>query len=45
VRRSRSERPIIALSAVLGVGLLALAGAGVLLPGSELVEALTRGQL
>jgi formate hydrogenlyase subunit 3/multisubunit Na+/H+ antiporter MnhD subunit len=45
VRRSRSERPIAALSIALGAGLLAIAVAGVLLPGSAFVEALAKGQL
>jgi hydrogenase-4 component F len=45
VRRSRSERPIAALSIALGSGLLALTVAGVLLPGSAFVEALAKGQL
>lgn len=45
VRRSRSERPIVALSIVLGAGLLALTVAGVLLPGSALVDALAEARL
>jgi len=43
--RTRTERPITALSAVLGTGLLALTVAGVLLPGSSIVESLARGSL
>jgi hydrogenase-4 component F len=41
----RSERPIIALTGVLGGGLLALLGAGLLLPGSAFVATLARGVL
>ena len=43
VRRSRSERPIAALSVVLGAGLLALTVAGVLLPDSAFVRHSPRG--
>ena len=42
---SRSERPVAILTAVLGIGMLAVAAAGVLLPGSDLVETLARGAL
>lgn len=45
VRRSRSERPIVALSVVFGAGLLALTAVALLLPGSALVEALAEGRL
>jgi hydrogenase-4 component F len=41
----RAERPIVALTSVLGGGLLALAGAGLLLPGSAFVATLARGVL
>ncbi|MGO9320560.1 MAG: proton-conducting transporter membrane subunit [Solirubrobacteraceae bacterium] len=43
--RSRAERPIVALTTVLGGGLLALAAAGLLLPGSSFVDTLARGAL
>jgi hydrogenase-4 component F len=43
--RSRAERPIIALTAVLGSGLLALTAAGLLLPGSGFVDTLAKGAL
>jgi hydrogenase-4 component F len=43
--RSRSERPIVALTAVLGAGLLGLSAVGLLLPGSALIQTLARGQL
>ncbi|MFI5038129.1 MAG: proton-conducting transporter membrane subunit, partial [Solirubrobacterales bacterium] len=43
--RSRAERPIVALTAVLGSGLLALAAAGLLLPGSGFVDTLAKGAL
>jgi hydrogenase-4 component F len=43
--RSRAERPIVALTAILGSGLLALTAAGLLLPGSGFVDTLTRGAL
>jgi hydrogenase-4 component F len=43
--RSRAERPILALTAILGSGLLALTAAGLLLPGSGFVATLTRGAL
>jgi hydrogenase-4 component F len=42
---SRTERPIVALTAILGGGLLALAAAGLLLPGSGFVDTLARGAL
>lgn len=45
VTASRSERPIAALTVVLTAGMLALAAAGLALPGSDLVETLTRGAL
>jgi hydrogenase-4 component F len=44
-RRHRGERPIVALTAVLGAAMLALAAAGLLLPGSALVATLARGIL
>ena len=44
-RRSREERPIIALTAILGAGMLACAAAGLLLPGSGFVETIARGML
>jgi hydrogenase-4 component F len=43
--RLRGERPTVALTAILGGGLLALAAAGLLLPGSGFVETLARGGL
>jgi hydrogenase-4 component F len=43
--RHRSERPIAALTVVLGAGLLALTVAGALLPGSAFVDTLVRGAL
>jgi hydrogenase-4 component F len=43
--RSRSERPIAALTAALGAGLLALSLAAALLPGSAFVETLVREAL
>ena len=42
---SRSERPVAVLSAVLSAGMLAVAAAAVVLPGSALVETLARGAL
>ena len=42
---SRAERPILALTAILGGGLLALAAAGLLLPGSGFVDTLAGGAL
>ena len=44
-RRHRGERPIVALTAVLGAALLALAAAGPLLAGSAFVATLARGML
>ncbi len=44
-RRSREERPILALTVVLSAGMLACGFAGLLLPGSGFVETLTRGVL
>ena len=45
-RRSREERPTIALTAILGTGMLACGLAGVLLlPGSGFVDSLARGAL
>ena len=46
-RRTRlgGERPTVALTAILGGGLLGLAGAGLLLPGSDFVATLARGGL
>jgi hydrogenase-4 component F len=44
-RHRRAERPIVALTGVLGGGLLALAAAGLLLPGSAFVATLARGVL
>jgi hydrogenase-4 component F len=44
-RHRHAERPILALTGVLGAGLLALAAAGLLLPGSAFVDALARGVL
>jgi len=44
-RRSREERPMVALTAVLGVAMLACTVAGVLLPGSGFIDTLTRGTL
>jgi len=45
-RRSREERTTIALTAILGTGMLACGLAGVLLlPGSGFVETLARGAL
>jgi hydrogenase-4 component F len=45
-RRSREERPTIALTAVLGTGMLACGFAGLLLlPGSGFVDTLARGAL
>jgi hydrogenase-4 component F len=43
--RSRSERPLSVMTATLGAGLLALTVGGLLLPGSEFVDALARGTL
>jgi hydrogenase-4 component F len=43
--RSRSERPLSVMTAVLGAGMLALAVGGLLLPGSGFVDALARGAL
>ena len=42
---SRSERPVAILTAVFAAAMLALTVAGVLLPGSDLVETLARGAL
>ena len=42
---SRSERPVALLTALLTAAMLALAGAGLALPGSDLVETLARGAL
>src|ERR1039458_1878383 len=45
-RRSREERPIIALTAILGIGMLACGFAGLLLlPGSGFIDTLARGTL
>ena len=44
-RRSREERPTSALTAILGVALLGCTVAGLLLPGSGLIETLARGTL
>jgi hydrogenase-4 component F len=44
-RPRRGERRVIALTAGVGAGLLALTGAGLLLPGSDLVAAIARGAL
>jgi hydrogenase-4 component F len=43
--RSRSERPVAVMTAVLGAGLLALTVAAVLLPGSAFVNSLVREAL
>jgi hydrogenase-4 component F len=43
--RRREERPIVALTGVLGTGLLAVAATGLLLPGSAFVTTLARGVL
>ena len=43
--RSRAERPLVALTAILASGLLALTAAGLLLPGSGFVDTLARGAL
>jgi hydrogenase-4 component F len=43
--RPRRQRPLVALTATLGAGLLALCAAGALLPGSAFVDALARGAL
>src|SRR5439155_869159 len=43
--RSRTERPIAIMTAVLGAGLLALTAATVLLPGSAFVDTLAGGAL
>ena len=43
--RHRSERPLSALTAAVGAGLLALTVAGLLLPSSAFVETLARGTL
>jgi hydrogenase-4 component F len=42
---SRTERAVVWLTATLGAAMLAVAVAGVLLPGSALVQALARGAL
>ena len=42
---SRSERPVAVLTAVLAAGMVAVAAAAVVLPGSALVETLARGAL
>jgi len=44
-RRSREERPILALTVILGAAMLACTAAGLLLPGSGFVDTLTRGTL
>jgi hydrogenase-4 component F len=44
-REQRGQRPTVALTAILGAGLLALFAAGPLLVGSGFVETLTRGAL
>ncbi len=44
-RRSREERPIVALTAILTSAMLAVTFAGLLLPGSALVQTLTAGAL
>ena len=44
-RHIRSERPTAALTGVLGAGLIALAVAGLFLPGSDLAASLARGIL
>lgn len=44
-REHRAERPIVALTCVLGAGLLALSAGGLLLPGSEFVTTLARAAL
>jgi hydrogenase-4 component F len=43
--RHRAERPIVVLTASLGVGLLALSVGGLLLPGSDFITTLARGAL
>jgi hypothetical protein len=44
-KQHRGERPIVALTAVLGAGLLALTAAAMLLPGSEFIATLAEGAL
>ncbi len=44
-RHERGQRPIIALTIVLGAGMLALFALGLMLPGSAFVQALTRSAL
>ncbi len=44
-RHERGQRPIIALTVVLGAGMLALFALGLTLPGSAFVETLTRSPL
>jgi hydrogenase-4 component F len=44
-RHRRAERPIMALTSVLGAGLIAVATAGLLLPGSAFIATLARGVL
>jgi hydrogenase-4 component F len=44
-RHRRAERPIAALTAALGAGLIGLAATGLLLPGSAFVATLARGAL
>jgi hydrogenase-4 component F len=43
--RHRGERPLVALTAALGTGLLALTVVAVLLPGSDFIDTLARGAL
>lgn len=43
--RGRRDRPTVILTAALGMGLLALTGAGLLLPDSDFITTLTRGAL